>query len=70
MIYNLVVYKKLREPSLLCLYIILFHDLNALLFYRMKTHSSLKLICKFCQFVNRKKRVFVVCKDNPKHKQV
>ncbi|MFH1457534.1 MAG: 50S ribosomal protein L36 [Patescibacteria group bacterium] len=34
----------------------------------MKVQASVKKICKDCQTVRRKNRVFVICK-NPKHKQ-
>lgn len=36
---------------------------------RMKVRSSVKLACKECKFVRRGKRVYVVCKANPRHKQ-
>ncbi|MDD5289701.1 MAG: 50S ribosomal protein L36 [Patescibacteria group bacterium] len=35
----------------------------------MKVQSSVKKICKDCQTLRRKNRVFVICKKNPKHKQ-
>lgn len=35
----------------------------------MKVRSSVKRICDKCQVVRRGKKVFVVCKANPKHKQ-
>ncbi len=34
----------------------------------MKVRASVKKICKNCQIVRRKGRVFVTCKT-PKHKQ-
>lgn len=36
----------------------------------MKVKSAVSLICRGCQFVRRKGRVYVVCRDNQKHKQV
>ncbi|MEA3344364.1 MAG: 50S ribosomal protein L36 [Patescibacteria group bacterium] len=35
----------------------------------MKVRSSVKKICKDCKIVRRKKKVYVICKKNPKHKQ-
>ncbi|KAJ2157493.1 54S ribosomal protein L36, mitochondrial [Coemansia sp. RSA 552] len=35
----------------------------------MKVRSSVKLMCNSCSFVRRRGRLFVVCKENPKHKQ-
>ena len=35
----------------------------------MKVRSSLKLICSCCRFVRRRRRLYVTCKKNPKHKQ-
>ncbi|KAI9297025.1 hypothetical protein K502DRAFT_363591 [Neoconidiobolus thromboides FSU 785] len=34
-----------------------------------KVRSSLKKRCEHCYFVRRRKRLFVICKENPKHKQ-
>ncbi|MEK7195566.1 MAG: 50S ribosomal protein L36 [Patescibacteria group bacterium] len=34
----------------------------------MKVRSSVKKMCKNCQVVKRKGRIYIVCK-NPKHKQ-
>lgn len=39
-------------------------------FTAMKVKSAVSLICRGCQFVRRKGRVYVVCRDNQKHKQV
>jgi len=36
----------------------------------MKVKSSVKRICGQCQVIRRKGRVRVICKANPKHKQV
>ncbi|MBD3238227.1 MAG: 50S ribosomal protein L36 [Candidatus Moranbacteria bacterium] len=35
----------------------------------MKVRSSVKTICRDCKIVRRGKRVYVICKKNPKHKQ-
>ncbi|WKZ26732.1 MAG: 50S ribosomal protein L36 [Candidatus Paceibacterota bacterium] len=35
----------------------------------MKVKASVKKICPKCQIVRRKRRVYVVCKSNPRHKQ-
>ncbi|MEX2144769.1 MAG: 50S ribosomal protein L36 [Candidatus Spechtbacterales bacterium] len=35
----------------------------------MKVRSSVKTICQSCKIVRRERRVFVICKTNPKHKQ-
>ncbi len=35
----------------------------------MKVRASVKKICKDCQVIRRRKRVWVICKKNPKHKQ-
>lgn len=36
----------------------------------MKVRSALKLICEQCRIVKRgKKKLYVTCKTNPKHKQ-
>jgi large subunit ribosomal protein L36 len=36
----------------------------------MKVKASVKRVCSGCQVVRRKGRVRVICKSNPKHKQV
>ncbi|MDX9911147.1 MAG: 50S ribosomal protein L36 [Phycisphaerales bacterium] len=36
----------------------------------MKVRSSVKRICAGCQVIRRKGKVRVICKTNPKHKQV
>lgn len=36
----------------------------------MKVKASVKRICNDCQIVRRKGKVRVICKSNPKHKQV
>jgi large subunit ribosomal protein L36 len=36
----------------------------------MKVRSSVKRICSDCKVVRRKGKVRVICKSNPKHKQV
>ncbi|MCC6661029.1 MAG: 50S ribosomal protein L36 [Phycisphaerales bacterium] len=36
----------------------------------MKVKASVKRVCSACQVVRRKGRVRVICKSNPKHKQV
>ncbi len=35
----------------------------------MKVKASVKKICRDCKVVKRKKRVYVICKKNPRHKQ-
>mmetsp|Transcript_25713 Transcript_25713/g.33688 ORF Transcript_25713/g.33688 Transcript_25713/m.33688 type:complete len:127 (+) Transcript_25713:118-498(+) len=35
----------------------------------MKVRSALKKMCDGCYFARRKKRLYVYCKKNPKHKQ-
>ncbi|KAJ2363615.1 hypothetical protein IW150_006690 [Coemansia sp. RSA 2607] len=35
----------------------------------MKVRSSVKLMCDKCSFVRRRGRLFVVCSNDPKHKQ-
>ncbi len=36
----------------------------------MKVRSSVRRICSGCKIVRRKGRVRVICKSDPKHKQV
>ncbi len=36
----------------------------------MKVRSSVKKICARCQVVRRRGKVRVICKADPKHKQV
>jgi large subunit ribosomal protein L36 len=36
----------------------------------MKVRASVKKMCNFCQIVRRKGKVRVICKSDPKHKQV
>jgi len=36
----------------------------------MKVRSSVKRICSGCKVVRRNGKVRVICKANPKHKQV
>jgi len=36
----------------------------------MKDRSSVKKMCGSCQIVRRKGKVRVICKSDPKHKQV
>ncbi|MFC1656852.1 50S ribosomal protein L36 [Patescibacteria group bacterium] len=36
----------------------------------MKVRASVKKFCKQCEIVKRKRRIRVICKNNPKHKQV
>lgn len=36
----------------------------------MKVRASVKRICNQCQIVRRKGKVRVICKADPKHKQV
>lgn len=36
----------------------------------MKVRSSVKLYCEGCQSVRRKNRVYIICRNNPKHRQV
>ncbi|HED54480.1 MAG TPA: 50S ribosomal protein L36 [Phycisphaerales bacterium] len=36
----------------------------------MKVRSSVKRFCNGCQIVRRKGKVRVICKNDPKHKQV
>mmetsp|Transcript_28812 Transcript_28812/g.63106 ORF Transcript_28812/g.63106 Transcript_28812/m.63106 type:complete len:110 (-) Transcript_28812:411-740(-) len=35
----------------------------------MKVRSSLRKLCDLCRFVRRRKKLYVVCNGNPKHKQ-
>ncbi|MBI2012914.1 MAG: 50S ribosomal protein L36 [Candidatus Colwellbacteria bacterium] len=35
----------------------------------MKVRASVKKICKDCQIVRRRRRLYVICKSDPKHKQ-
>ncbi|MCH7828384.1 50S ribosomal protein L36 [Patescibacteria group bacterium] len=35
----------------------------------MKVRSTLKKICKDCKIVKRQRKLYVICKTNPKHKQ-
>lgn len=35
----------------------------------MKVRSSVKKICRDCAVIRRKRRVMIICKKNPKHKQ-
>ena len=35
----------------------------------MKVRSSVKVLCKDCKVVKRGKKVMIICKSNPKHKQ-
>ncbi|MFH1462225.1 MAG: 50S ribosomal protein L36 [bacterium] len=35
----------------------------------MKVRPSVKKICKDCKIVRRKRRLYVICEKNPKHKQ-
>ncbi|OMJ17801.1 54S ribosomal protein [Smittium culicis] len=35
----------------------------------MKVRSSVKKMCDGCYFARRRKRLFVLCKNDPKHKQ-
>jgi large subunit ribosomal protein L36 len=36
----------------------------------MKVRASVRKMCNFCQIVRRKGKVRVICKADPKHKQV
>ncbi len=36
----------------------------------MKVKASVKRVCAQCQVVRRKGRLRVICKSDPKHKQV
>ena len=36
----------------------------------MKVKASVRRICKDCQIIRRKGKVRVICKADPKHKQV
>ncbi|MDX2114230.1 MAG: 50S ribosomal protein L36 [Planctomycetota bacterium] len=36
----------------------------------MKVRSSVKRVCGGCKIIRRKGRVRVICKSDPKHKQV
>jgi large subunit ribosomal protein L36 len=36
----------------------------------MKVRSSVKRICNDCKVIRRKGKVRVICKSDPKHKQV
>jgi len=35
----------------------------------MKVRASVKRICESCKIVLRKRKVYVVCTANPRHKQ-
>ncbi|MBI2506660.1 MAG: 50S ribosomal protein L36 [Candidatus Colwellbacteria bacterium] len=35
----------------------------------MKVRASVKKICKNCQIIRRRGRLYVICKSDPKHKQ-
>jgi large subunit ribosomal protein L36 len=35
----------------------------------MKVRSSIRRICENCKIVRRRRKLFVICKTNPKHKQ-
>jgi len=35
----------------------------------MKIRSSVKRICEHCKIVRRRRKLFVICANNPKHKQ-
>lgn len=35
----------------------------------MKVRTSVKKICEHCKVIRRKKRVAIICANNPKHKQ-
>ncbi|MCH8244702.1 50S ribosomal protein L36 [Patescibacteria group bacterium] len=35
----------------------------------MKVRSTIKKICKDCTIVKRERKLYVICKKNPKHKQ-
>ena len=35
----------------------------------MKVRSAVRRFCEHCQMMRRKKRLYVYCKKNPKHKQ-
>ncbi|KAI7839823.1 hypothetical protein COHA_006444 [Chlorella ohadii] len=35
----------------------------------MKVKASIKKLCEACRIVKRRGRLYVICKDNPKHKQ-
>ena len=36
----------------------------------MKVRASVKVMCKDCRVINRKRKIRVICKANPRHKQV
>lgn len=35
----------------------------------MKIRTSVRRICEGCKMVRRKGRVYVICKNDPRHKQ-
>ncbi|MEK7542209.1 MAG: 50S ribosomal protein L36 [Patescibacteria group bacterium] len=35
----------------------------------MKVQSSIKKMCKECKIVKRKRKLYVICKKDPTHKQ-
>ncbi|MEK7075063.1 MAG: 50S ribosomal protein L36 [Patescibacteria group bacterium] len=35
----------------------------------MKVRASVKPMCVKCKLVRRNRRLFVICRSNPKHKQ-
>lgn len=54
-----IFWRKYKEISIYYFIIIIF----------MKVRASVKKICKDCQIVRRKWRVYVICKTDPKCKQ-
>jgi ribosomal protein L36 len=38
-------------------------------FKRMRVRSAVRRLCKDCRVVKRRKRLYVTCKRNPRHKQ-
>ncbi|KAJ7564717.1 hypothetical protein O6H91_02G030000 [Diphasiastrum complanatum] len=35
----------------------------------MKVRAAVKKLCEYCRVVKRRKKVYVLCNSNPKHKQ-
>jgi large subunit ribosomal protein L36 len=38
-------------------------------FVAMKIRASVKRICENCKIVRRRRKLYVICSTNPKHKQ-
>lgn len=56
----------IKYPSVIRLQLASFHSSPVSL---MKVRSAVKHLCKDCQTVRRGKALYVICPENPKHKQ-